>query len=126
MEQLIPLFNETKGESIIYLVSHRILDENTNMLHPSIRNLLVHSQSLLCLTLYDHGLSSYPNQSSPIKHCSHVLITLLKTLIVEGYLQRLMLSNGVCFKTHLSHYGGLGYTALFEKVLSQFGGAVAQ
>ena len=37
-----------------------------------------------------------------------------------GHLERLLVSNGICFKTHLTNFGGSGYNGLFTKVLNTF------
>jgi hypothetical protein len=42
---------------------------------------------------------------------------LLRRIIAQIPAERLLLSTGVAFKTHLSAYGGHGYSGLFTQVL---------
>jgi hypothetical protein len=47
---------------------------------------------------------------------------LLKALLERGggMQDRLLISSGVCFKTHMTSYGGFGYSAIFEEVLLKY------
>jgi len=46
----------------------------------------------------------------------------LKALLERGggMQDRLLISSGVCFKTHMTSYGGYGYSAIFEEVLLKY------
>jgi len=74
-----------------------------------LQHLLDKTKSHLCLTLYNH-FSATTTDQDPLK-LYHLLRALLPT-----YPHRLLLSSGVSFKTHLSPYGGLGYSAIFSEL----------
>ena len=41
----------------------------------------------------------------------------IQRMIEEGYEERIVLSHDVCWKIHLKHYGGFGYSFIPEKLL---------
>ncbi|CDW79662.1 phosphotriesterase-related protein [Stylonychia lemnae] len=117
---LVDRFAATKGRSIVYMIQNP-MNENLEV-HPSIHYILNNSESYLCLTLYNHNLASYDegdlDQScEKYKQSVFVLRKFISMMIDNGQQHRLLVSNGIQHKTHLSFYGGRGYTALFDKLL---------
>ena len=98
------------------------IDGNFNI-HPNIEQLLMKSESSLCLTLYDHMTSEFTASNPQTTNEGSKTIFLLKLLqsfLEKGFIDRLLVSNGVCFKTHLTPYGGSGYNAIFDKLLNKY------
>jgi len=107
------IFAPSNGRSIVYLLPlPLILDENSLELTTIAQKLLSTTQSSVCLTLYGHGLGSESVRSRDEE------AFLLRRTITRFPIERLLLSSGVTFKTHLSAYGGHGYSGLFTQVLS--------
>ena len=104
---MIKFFSPTLGQGIIYILSGLL--SNDLELHPLLHPLLSDTKSFLCLTLHNHFAPHDP--LPPLK-----LYHLLKSLLPLSP-DRLLLSSGTCFKTHLSHFGGHGYSELFRSQL---------
>eukprot|EP00347_Sterkiella_histriomuscorum_P014064 403362297 len=123
LEVLNEVFQETKGQSIIYVI-HSFMQNDLEG-DQRIIKLLQNSKSMILIKLYDHNLSHYNQQGFSYRNTSSFQLRLfLNQLIQLGMIERVLLSNGVQFKTHLSFYGGRGYKALQEKVLNHFDLAV--
>ena len=68
--------------------------------------ILTHTRSFLCVTLHDHQLGdkfgTNPDSESKFEEPNAFILRKIITQIIEnGHIDRLLLSNGVSFKTHL-------------------------
>ena len=117
---MLEFFKATKGIGIVYILPHNVIDHILQV-HPLIDTLLDHTNSYVCLTLYNHNVQARRAESSNIEPFK--AFHLLQYFIAKGQVSRVLVSSGVTFKTHLSHYGGFGYAAIFDELLNKYFGS---
>ncbi len=87
-------------------------------MHPLLETLLTVTQSYLCVTLYNHNVQARQAISSILEPFK--AFHLLSYFIAKGHIGRVLASTGVSFKTHLTPYGGMGYSAIFDELLNKY------
>ena len=94
-----------------------IIDNNLQV-HPLIESILSHTLSSICVSLYNHNICARQQDIynlEPLK-----AFHLVNYIINSKNIHRVLVSTGVTFKTHLTSYGGLGYSAVFEELLLKY------
>ena len=72
-----------------------------------------------CVIEYDFfGIESsyYPFQEIDLPN-DGIRLNLIRDLIQEGHLSRVLISHDICTKTRLQHYGGHGYRHIFDNIV---------
>jgi phosphotriesterase-related protein len=72
-----------------------------------------------CVIEYDFfGIESsyYPFQEIDMPN-DGMRLNVIRGLIKEGHLSRVLISHDICTKTRLQHYGGHGYRYIFDYIL---------
>ncbi len=60
----------------------------------------------------------YPLEVTPFQGANDFIrISEIIDLITDGYLNNILISQDVCFKIHLSSYGGMGYTHILKTII---------
>jgi len=60
----------------------------------------------------------YPLEVTPFQGANDFIrVSEIIDLIADGYLDNILISQDVCFKIHLSAYGGHGYTHILQKII---------
>ncbi len=100
--------------------SRIILCHMTSQLPVSARSTRARLAEMGCYLEFDlFGTDGiYPLEISPYQGTNDFIrITEIIDLIADGYLNNILISQDVCFKIHLSSYGGMGYTHILKTII---------
>ena len=117
LPQLMDFFAPTKGAGIVYMLPPSIIDNYLHF-HPLLDSLLTLTESSLCLTLTNHASHFKIHEESTFE--AFKAYHLISYMISTNNMHRLLVSSGVAFKTNLTSYGGLGYSAVFEDLFEKY------
>ena len=100
---------------------HRIiLCHMTSELPVSARSARARLAEMGCYLEFDlFGIDGiYPLEMTPFQGADDFIrISEIIDLIADGYLNNVLISQDICFKIHLSAYGGQGYTHILKTII---------
>lgn len=113
--QIIKILTDAGADS-----SRIILCHMTYQLPVSARSTRARLAEMGCYLEFDHfGVDGiYPLYTTPFQGANDsIRISEIIDLIADGYLNNILISQDVCFKIHLSSYGGVGYTHILKTII---------